>query len=436
MQSQTKTEVIWRLRRGMDRRFRSGHPWVYSNELAESPKGVEPGALVQLQDAGGGFLARGFGNPNSLISFRVLSRDPQNLDPVSTEALVEGLLRAHRLRVQAGFDGVSHRLCFGETDGLPGLVIDRYFLRSGQVFVIQAHTAGADRLLTRWEEVLQTFLGRLKNAPSWDQVAVVLRNDVGVRTREGIEEQEPQILKGNAEFNLKNAEISIRSVVGGEPLWFQVDLEKGQKTGFFLDQFANIQIAANLFQTFEFGGGSSDRVVRILDLCCYVGQWSAQLAAVFRAQGRKVEVVAVDASALALEFAKINVESQGADFKSHCGNVLKDLVSLPSQSFDLVISDPPALIKSRKDIAVGTRAYLQLATQVFRLVRRGGGVVACSCSALLEEESFIQAQAQAIQRNSIQVQWIARGSQSPDHPVLAQFPEGRYLKGWIGAVVS
>jgi 23S rRNA (cytosine1962-C5)-methyltransferase len=434
MSNQTKAEVTWRLRRGMDRRFRSGHPWVYSNELTESPKGVEPGAIVQLQDAGGGFLARGFGNANSLISFRVLSRDPQNLDPISTERLVESLVKSHHLRMQAGFDGVSHRLCFGESDGLPGLVIDRYVLRAGHVFVIQAHTAGADRLLSRWEEILKSFLARIQDAPSWSQVAVVLRNDVGVRTREGIEEDDPRILKEIPGLSLQGVEIAIRSVEGQDPLWFRVDLEKGQKTGFFLDQFSNIQIAAQVFKTFQFSGASSGQVVRILDLCCYVGQWSAQLAAVFVRQGRKVEVVAVDASARALEFAKLNIEAQGADFKSHCGNVLKDLVSLPDQSFDLVISDPPALIKSRKDIAVGTRAYLQLATQVFRLVRRGGGVVSCSCSALLEEESFIQAQGQAIQRNSVQVQWIARGSQSPDHPVLAQFPEGRYLKAWMGAV--
>ncbi len=434
MQSKAEAEVVWRVRRGMDRRFRSGHPWVYSNELMESPKGVEPGAVVQLQDASGGFLARGFGNSNSLISFRALTRDPQVLEPVSTENLVDALVRSHGLRVQAGFGGVSHRLCYGESDGLPGWVIDRYFLRSGQVFVIQAHTAGADGLLVRWEEILKGFLARVKNAPHWDGVAVVLRNDVGVRVREGLQDEEPRVLKAISGLNLKSVEIAVRSVQDADPLWFRVDLEGGQKTGFFLDQFSNIQIAANAFKSFEFAGGSSNRVVKILDLCCYVGQWSAQLAAVFAAQGRKVEVVAVDASARALEFAKVNVEAQGAQFESLCGNVLKDLVSLPDQGFDLVISDPPALIKARKDISVGTRAYLQLATQVFRLVRRGGGVVCCSCSALLEEESFIEAQAKAIQRNSVKVQWIARGSQSPDHPVLAEFPEGRYLKGWMGAV--
>ncbi len=434
MQTHSGTEVIWRVRRGMDRRFRSGHPWVYSNELTESPKGVEAGAIVQLQDASGAFLARGFGNPNSLISFRELTRDVRVLDPGSTESLIESLLAAHRLRVQAGFGGVSHRLCYGESDGLPGLVVDRYVLRSGQVFVIQAHTAGADRLMSRWEEVLRGFLARTIDAPSWERVAVVLRNDVAVRAREGLSEDEPRVLKGLGQFDLSQAEIAVRSVQGHEPLWFRVDLKAGQKTGFFLDQFSNIQIAAQAFKNFDFGH-PSQRVVRILDLCCYVGQWSAQLAALFKSQGREVEVVAVDASARALELAKANVEAQGARFESHCVNVLKDLGSFPDQSFDLVISDPPALIKSRKDIPVGTRAYLQLATQVFRLARQGGGVVCCSCSALLDEESFIQAQAKAIQRNSVRVRWIAKGSQSPDHPVLAEFPEGRYLKGWMGAVL-
>lgn len=432
MKSKNLGEKVWRLRRGMDRRFRAGHPWVYSNELSESPKGIEPGEIVQLQDAGGGFLARGFGNPHSLISFRTLTRDQGVIEPGSVDQVVSALLIADRLRVQAGFIQVSHRLCYGESDRLPGLVVDRYFVRGGQVFVIQAHTAGADLLAAHWEEILQAFLRQGSCSLDWSNVGVILRNDLSVRAHEGLEESQPRVLKELPGIDLRAVGIAVRSVVDAEPLWFQVDLIEGQKTGFFLDQFSNIQIAGQEFKKFDFGDSSRKKPLRILDLCCYVGQWSVQLAAIFVQQGRKVEVVAVDASARALGFAKINIEAQGAQFESVCGNVLKDLTSLPDQSFDLVISDPPAFIKSRKDIPQGTRAYLQLATQVFRLVRKGGGVVCCSCSALLEEESFVQAQAKAAQRNQRFVQWIAKGSQSPDHPVLAEFPEGRYLKGWMG----
>src|SRR5262249_29959449 len=158
---------------------------------------------------------------------------------------------------------------------------------------------------------------------------------------------------------------------------------EGQKTGFFLDQFGNVRLAAQLLKGLQPAQGKK---LRILDLCCYVGQWGSQLARVFRDAGLEVEVTAVDASDKALAAAKRNIEAQGRRCETMKADVLKDLVSLKDASFDLVISDPPALIKGRKDIGPGTHAYLQLNTQVFRLVRRGGAVVSCSCSALLEEE--------------------------------------------------
>src|SRR5262249_55570159 len=150
--------------------------------------------------------------------------------------------------------------------------------------------------------------------------------------------------------------------------------------------------------------------LRILDLCCYVGQWGAQLARVFKDAGLEVEVTAVDASESALAQAKFNIEAQGAACKILRADVLKDLGQLVEHGFDLVISDPPALIKGRKDVGPGTHAYLQLNTQVFRLVRRGGGVVCCSCSALLEEEEFAHALTKAASRNRADVRWVGRGA--------------------------
>jgi 23S rRNA (cytosine1962-C5)-methyltransferase len=115
-------------------------------------------------------------------------------------------------------------------------------------------------------------------------------------------------------------------------------------------------------------------------------------------------------------------------------DVLTGLDALKDQDYDLVVCDPPALIKGRKDIPTGTHAYLQLNTQVFRIVKRGGFVVSCSCSGLLEEESFLKVLSKAAYRNKVPVRWIARGSQAPDHPMRIEFPEGRYLKAWIGYV--
>jgi 23S rRNA (cytosine1962-C5)-methyltransferase len=427
---------VWRLRAKADKRFRSGHPWVYSNELQESPKGIDPGQPVELQDAAGAFLARGYGNPASLIAFRALSRDPAQVEPHSPAAILEVLQSAGKLRQSLGLGDFSHRLCFGESDGLPGLVIDRFVLDlepATQVFVVQIHTAGMNRLQAEFSEILHQYV-LSAGSIAWSRTAVIFRNDLAVRKLEGIAEEEARIVRAIDGVDLENSGIRVREAggTGRGTLVFSVDLLKGQKTGFFLDQAANVQLAVQRLQHLQPATSVSPRAIRILDLCCYVGQWSAQLARVFRAQGMEVEIVAFDASAKALELAKKNIEAQGARCEAVRGDVLKDLAAMPDRSFDLVISDPPGLIKGRKDIPAGTHAYLQLNTQVFRLVRPGGAVVSCSCSSLLEEDEFVRVLSKAAYRNKTRVRWVARGSQAPDHPMLLEFPEGRYLKCWIG----
>lgn len=402
---------------------------MYSNELAGSPKGIEPGAPVELRDSKDQFLARGYGNPNSLIAFRALSRNPEVLDPCSAEQLHQALHAAQRLREISGLAANSHRLIFGEADRIPGLVIDRYRLaqpEGAQVFVIQAHTAGAQRMLPEVQSAIERFAG----SQTLSKTALVLRNDVGVRKLEGLEEEAPRVLRPLQDVDLKQARILITPVrPGGAPVEFVTDLVEGQKTGFFLDQFGNVQLAAEKLRGLKPAQG---KTLRVLDLCCYVGQWGAQLTRAFREMGFEVEVTAVDASDKALALAKRNVEAQGARCETLKADVLRDLGGLASETFDLVISDPPALIKGRKDIGPGTHAYLQLNTQVFRLVKRGGAVISCSCSALLEEEEFAKALTKAAYRNQVDVRWVGRGAPAPDHPMLTEFPEGRYLKAWIG----
>ena len=420
--------TVWRLKAKMDRRFRTGHPWVYSNELGASPKGLEPGAAVELCDASGKYLARGYGNPASLIAFRAMSRDPEEKEPLSLEGITRRVNEATALREGLGLSGVSHRLIFGEADRLPGLIVDRYAVRgaggNAQIFVVQAHTAGMDRALPWVIEALTVLAPR---------AGLLIRNDVGVRKLEGLDQASVRIVRDVSGVELKAAKVVVAGAVGTS-LEFNVDLHDGQKTGFFLDQAANVRHAVEIFRQLRAGDGS--KTLRILDLCCYVGQWSTQLARAFKNAGVDVEVVGVDASEQALNFAAKNVTAQGARFQAMRGDVLKDLGALKDRSFDLVISDPPAFIKGRKDIPTGTHAYLQLNTQVFRLVRDGGAVVCCSCSSLFEEGVFVETLAKASRRNSRLTQWVARGGQAPDHPVLAEFPEGQYLKAWFGMVRS
>lgn len=429
----------WRLKPKHDRRFRDGHPWVYSNELADRPAALKAGDWVRLEDAGGEFLSWGMGNPHSLIALRRLG-----FDPSAQDAWVEALTRAGAFRFQLGLGlkTVSHRLCFGEGDGLPGLVIDRYVVDSDpslSVFCVQTHTAGMDRW---WKE---SGLGVLEQAVKnfqkqgvsidWEQSVVVLRNDVSVRKLEGLETEAPRVVKAaqGSKNTLNEASLSsLRVRVRGESL--EADFLGGQKTGLFLDQSENIEFVTRLIQK-----SSHPTALRVLDLCCYVGQWST---AVSKALGEASppSVTLLDASENALSRAKKNVlhVNPRANVTLLAEDVLpwikKPIAQGETALFDLVICDPPALIKGRKDIPTGKHAYLALNTGALARVAPGGLIVTCSCSSLLSEDEFQDVLSKAQRRAGKTVRWIYQGGQGADHPRLAAFPEGRYLKCWVGEV--
>ncbi|PIS10076.1 MAG: class I SAM-dependent rRNA methyltransferase [Bdellovibrio sp. CG10_big_fil_rev_8_21_14_0_10_47_8] len=425
--------TVWRLRTGADRRIRGGHPWTFSNELAESPKGHTPGAPVVLLDAKGGFLASGYGNPHSLIAFRALSFKSQEQEVCETEYLQRQLVKTWWQRHRLGFKS-SFRWCYGEGDFLPGLVIDRYLVHQngqmGQVFAVQILTAGMSAILQEptsfFENLVQEIKEKNLSDFSWEQTAVVLRNDVQVRRLEGLEIEAPRVLKTIEGMNLSEIDIEIKNQV-----LMTTDLIEGQKTGFFLDQAHNISLLCDQLKTMEFPEG----IVRVLDLCCYVGQWSTQITHVLQARGLKVEVTAVDVSDHALSFAAKNIERQGAVVNIRNLDVLKDLGSLPDRYFDVVIADPPAFIKAKKDVPTGRHAYLKLNTSAFKMVRKGGLVASCSCSGLFEEAEMIDVIRKAISRGENEARCIQHGGHSADHPVLLAFREGFYLKMFVHHVL-
>ncbi len=413
-----QTTKIWRLKRGSDRRVRAGHPWVYSNELQASPKGITPGEKITIMDASGDFLAHGYGNPSSLIAFRVVSRVEADSQWDTVAPITARLKAAWDFRVGLGLDQASFRWVFGEGDDFPGLILDVYQLKTGKrVVVVQAHTAGVDRLLP---VILQAVEAVAKPE------SVVIRNDVSHRKLEGLLIEEPKVV---GKLNPDGESVLIRS--SAEPLTFQFDLIKGQKTGFFLDQSENIhQFLELVLRSLKNRKGSEP--IRVLDLCCYVGQWSTQIAASLKARGISTEVLLVDASARALSFAKGNVERAGGKAEVLEADVLADLPKLTGVEFDIVICDPPALIPARKDIPTGAAAYLKLNTEAFRLLAPKGWMVTCSCSQLLEEETFAKQVTRAMIRNHKDMRWLARGTQALDHPLRLEFTEGKYLKMWIG----
>jgi 23S rRNA (cytosine1962-C5)-methyltransferase len=443
-----------RLRAKEERRFRAGHPWVFSNELQESPKSLTMGEVVELQDAGGAFLAYGFGNPHSLISFRELSREADasffGAGRVSPEFFKEKIRRAQAFRRSWFAPDQSHRMIYGEADGLSGLVVDRFHGDRVLVDVVQPHSAGMDLNL---DSILSALREGGADSEGFSHYAI-LRRDASSREKEGIERLPVSVLdlkSGVAVANLdpfKNFRFRVSGIMGSS-LSLSADLVSGQKTGFFFDQLQNIR----LLETMVLRKTRNDRSpssatgeaepFRVLDLCSYVGQWSTHLLQTLsEREALPAEFTCVDASAAALEFARSNLESSAASYRIQDQikvvtvktDVLESLPGIQDQGYGIVIADPPAFIKNRKSIPQGKQAYVQLFQSAIEKTKKGGLVVCCSCSQLLSHEDFIEVLAKATRRSRRTVRWLAEGSPSFDHFTKLSFQEGHYLKCFIGQV--
>lgn len=429
-----------------EKKLRQGYPWIMDNEVFELPRGFQQGACVDFVNRKDEFLAFGYFNSKSRISGRVLTFDSTQKSITQNQKMSDHLVKCWQLRNERGFRG-SFRLCFGESDSLPGLVIDYYLLHNHhQVFSIQMLTLGMQGLFADYLDILKSTVNEAKarglTSTSWEDTSIVLRNDVSVRKYEGLEVDVPRVIRTQRELDLSNCKILINEVADSGTLAMTVDLYQGQKTGFFLDQTENIR------RVIQYMGQRPNHPapLRVLDLCCYVGHWSAQIARHLSvlpvpalggvSEKRVVKCHLVDVSEKALAVAAKNVQAWTSEVETSRLNVLEELESLPSQSYDLVIADPPAFVKSKKDIPTGKHAYAKLNTQAFRLAKPGGYVVSCSCSGLLGEEDFRESLQKAQSKAQVRAQMILRGSISADHPALCSFPEAGYLKMVMNQVLS
>lgn len=381
-----------RLKRREERRLRAGHLWIYSNEVdaAATPLGqFEPGDPVVVEAHNGKPLGSAYVNPHSLICARLVSRDPGRV--LDRSLLVHRLNIALALR-QRLYGQPCYRLVHGEGDGLPGLVVDRY----ADVLVVQITTAGMERAKAAVIEALDKVI-----RPR----AVLLRNDSAVRSLEG--------LAGYVEAVGAVPEAVVVTENGAR---FQAPLEGGQKTGWFFDQRENRARLA------PYADGA-----RVLDLFSYVGAWGIQAALA----GAR-EVMCVDASRAALEQAAANARDNGVAERVHirAGDAFDTLKALREarERFDVVILDPPAFIKRRRDREAGLQAYQRLNRAAMQVLERDGLLVSASCSFHLEAETLQRVVLQSARHLDRTLQLLDRGRQSPDHPVHPAIPETEYLK--------
>lgn len=389
-----------RLRKDEDRRLRAGHLWVYSNEIdidSTPLRDFQPGQPVAIQASNGKTLGTGYINPHALLCARLVSRDLEH--PLGLSLLVHRLNVALSLRERL-YDRPFYRLVYGEGDGLPGLIVDRY----GDLCVAQLTTAGMDRLR---DDILAALQKVLKPA------AVLWRNDGPMRELEGLERY------------VADAAGVVPEIVEIEEdgLRFQVAPRTGQKTGWFYDQRDNRT--------------RLDRYVasrRVLDVFSYVGAWGVRAAV----RGAR-EVLCVDSSAPAVERTAANAALNGVGdrVRTQQGDAFDVLKSLREarERFDVVIVDPPAFIKRRKDAKEGTLAYRRLNEMAMQVLERDGILVSCSCSQLLSREVLVQTLLQGARHLDRNLVILEQGRAGPDHPVHPAIPETDYLKAVFGRVL-
>jgi 23S rRNA (cytosine1962-C5)-methyltransferase len=381
-----------RLKHREDRRISAGHLWIFSNEVDNERTPLArfaSGALCRVFGDRDRFLGYAYVNPHALICARILGRDPAY--PPGKSLFVHRLQVALALR-ERSFSTPWYRLAYGESDGLPGVVFDRY----GDVVVGQIATAGMEarkpELLAALEQVV---------APS----AVIWKNDGGSRELEGLPAYVETAL-GEPPEHAWLEENGVR---------FKLALGRGQKTGWFYDQ------AANRRAMLTYAKGA-----RVLDVFAYLGAWGLAAA---RAGAR--EVLCVDSSAVALALLEESVAANDlGGVRTLRDDAFDALAALRAagEKFDLVIVDPPAFIKRKRDLPKGLAAYRKLNQAAMQLLSRDGILVTSSCSHHLPHEELVAAVQQSARHLSRFAQIIAVGGQAPDHPIHPAIPETRYLK--------
>jgi len=379
-----------------ERRLKKGHLWVFSNEI-EKTEDTWEGGLVAIFDSSGRFLATGYYNPHTLIAARILSFEPDPIGPNFFRGRIEAALNFPPRQVSRK---EACRLIYGESDFLPGLVADRY----GDYLALQVQTLGMEKLKEDWLPALLE-----KVSPK----GALWVCDSSMRQLENL----PLV----REVFLGEVPDTVEFMEG--QLVFRVDLKNGQKTGFFLDQKENRKKLA------PWVGGK-----KVLDLFCYSGAWGLTALSYGASQAVGVDD-AQPALDLAYENALLNRMETKIRFEK--ADTFDYLTAPPpgDKRFDVIILDPPALIKSKKHLAEGKKGYFTLNRRALDWLSPGGILVTCSCSHHLDQANFRELVNVAALKAGRKLRLVDYGTQAPDHPVLAAMPETEYLKCYFFQVL-
>ncbi|MFA5976257.1 MAG: class I SAM-dependent rRNA methyltransferase [Elusimicrobiota bacterium] len=371
-------------------RLQGGHLWAFSNEVAQAPTGIAPGSLADLVHSRAGFIGRGFYHPHSLIAFRILTSQKEDIDESFFE---KRLIEAFTWREKCYPNGHAYRAVFGESDRLPGLMVDRY----GDHLVVQAVAAGM-------EQCRNLLVGALRKV--FQPRVIIWRADSALRELEGLPQEPPKVV-----FGEMMGPVQIETENGK----FQVDLIGGQKTGFYFDQRDNRQALAPYC-----------RGKRVLDAFCYSGGFGVAAALA----GAR-EIVLVDSAHAALELAQKNAELNNVSDRVTC--VEGDAVALlskqnPGGPFDVIAVDPPAYARSKKHLPAALKAYEKLNALALSALPKGGILASSSCSHHVTRELFLEVLRRAAKRANRNVRLVELRSQARDHPIFLTMPETEYLK--------
>jgi len=380
--------VILKKRIGL--RVENGHPWIFGNEISETEETVQPGDIVTVFNAERKFIGKGFINPKSQIAIRLLTRDVN--EDINPHFFRRHLETAWTYRQKLGYTE-NCRLVFGEADGLPALIIDKF----GDHFVVQTLALGMDLWKPAIVDALKAIFGTDK---------IYERNDVPVRELEGMAQ-----LKGflSAPFNTR---IRIRE----NGLQFEADLENGQKTGYFLDQQDNRRAIRHIVKDAE-----------VLGAFCYTGSFEVH-AGHYGARSVLGLDISENAIAQARRNAQLNSVDEHIEFKvGNAFDILKKW-SREDKKFDVVMLDPPAFTKSRENIGKAIAGYKEINLRGMKLLRSGGFLVTSSCTNLVSSQLFLETIHAAAKDAGKKIRQVVYQAQSPDHPVVWGLDNTHYLK--------